>query len=93
MEVQVPVIRNSDCQQKYSNIKAYKGEPQFSGRVLCAGYSEGGKDSCQGDSGGPLMLPLPVTREFPFYQIGIVSYGTGISDSIFFYFSAFHSIH
>ena len=33
-----------------------------------------GKDSCKGDSGGPL-----VSREFagePWYQIGVVSYGT-----------------
>ena len=34
-----------------------------------------GKDSCKGDSGGPL-----VSRDFagdPWYQIGVVSYGTG----------------
>ena len=38
-----------------------------------------GKDSCNGDSGGPLVY-----REFagePWYQIGIVSYGTNTCGS------------
>lgn len=28
-------------------------------------------------SGGPLMLPIHENGRFPFYQIGIVSYGIG----------------
>lgn len=34
-----------------------------------------GHDSCQGDSGGPLFLPIETDGKFPFYQIGIISYG------------------
>lgn len=51
----------------------------FNERVICAGIPEGGKDSCQGDSGGPLMLPIfnKEHKTFPFYQIGVVSYGVG----------------
>lgn len=30
-----------------------------------------------GDSGSGLMLPVKVDEMFPFYQIGIVSYGIG----------------
>lgn len=78
MEVQVPVISNRDCKDKYDRIGQYKGDIQFSDRVLCAGYRQGGKDSCQGDSGGPLMLPVHENGDkFPFYQIGVVSYGAG----------------
>lgn len=77
MEVQVPVVSNTECKESYRRIGLYKGESQFSNRVICAGYKQGGKDSCQGDSGGPLMLPIAKDGKFPFYQIGVVSYGAG----------------
>lgn len=31
----------------------------------------------KGDSGGPLMLPIHRNGRFPFYQIGVISYGAG----------------
>lgn len=78
-QVQVPVIENRECKMRYLKIGSYRGSEQFDERhVLCAGYTEGGKDSCQGDSGGPLMLPKrTIDGRFPFYQIGIISYGAG----------------
>lgn len=77
MEVQVPVITNEDCRDSYRRIGHYKGPVQFSNRVICAGLRQGGKDSCQGDSGGPLMVPIQENGKFPYYQIGVVSYGVG----------------
>lgn len=77
MQVQLPVIDNNICREKYKLIGEFKDNVQFGDSVLCAGFAAGGKDSCQGDSGGPMMLPMRVGDEFPFYQIGINSYGVG----------------
>lgn len=76
-QVQVPVIENRECKNRYRKIGELRDKTQFSGKVLCAGYMEGGKDACQGDSGGPLMLPLYQNGKFPYYQIGVISYGAG----------------
>lgn len=48
---------------------------QFDNSAVCAGNLGGGHDSCKGDSGGPMMMPVHENGKFPFYQIGIVSYG------------------
>lgn len=77
-QVQVPVVKNEDCKNnylRYSKNFQFQGNAQFDDRVVCAGFSEGGRDSCQGDSGGPLMLPIAgANGTFPFYQIGIISW-------------------
>lgn len=70
-------MTNERCREMYRRIGWYWTDLQFSDRVLCAGHVTGGKDSCQGDSGGPLMLPVRSNGRFPFYQIGVVSYGAG----------------
>lgn len=77
MQVQISVIENSVCKDLYRKNGSLRSDIQFSDRVMCAGFPEGGKDSCQGDSGGPLMLPLHESGKFPFYQIGVVSNGEG----------------
>ncbi|XP_050544569.1 venom protease-like [Daktulosphaira vitifoliae] len=66
MEVQVPVVENADCKRSYVNKKTVIDD-----RVLCAGYSTGGRDACQGDSGGPLMW----LSGNQYYLIGVVSFG------------------
>lgn len=76
-QVQVPVISNAQCKKMYEDLGRVKDDIQFSDIVLCAGFTAGGKDSCQGDSGGPMMLPESRNGKFPYFQIGVVSWGIG----------------
>ncbi|XP_040918369.1 cationic trypsin-like [Toxotes jaculatrix] len=63
-EVTVPIVSNSQCNSVYGIITS---------NMICAGLSEGGKDSCQGDSGGPL-----VSKDGSrWVQAGVVSFGNG----------------
>jgi secreted trypsin-like serine protease len=64
-KVQVPVVANTTCNTYYGS--------GITGRMMCAGYATGGKDSCQGDSGGPIIASIGTTP----YQVGIVSWGNG----------------
>lgn len=80
MEVQIPIIENKVCKERYFQINStvFQKDSQFDERVICDGFMEGGKGSCPGDSGGPLVLPIAgANGMFPFYQIGIVSYSKG----------------
>lgn len=68
-EVRVPVMSQETCR------KSKYGANRITDNMLCAGYTEGGKDSCQGDSGGPLHVSHNETKT---YQLaGIVSWGEG----------------
>ncbi|XP_058804325.1 venom protease-like [Phymastichus coffea] len=66
MQVQLPVVSQETCAKRYTSHPEYIIDK----KVICAGYTTGGKDSCVGDSGGALMFPKGHT----FYAIGIVSY-------------------
>lgn len=82
----MPVISNAECKQKYVTLgqtvahfnelvnSKFDKVPEM---VICAGFAQGGKDTCQGDSGGPIMLPEFKNGKFPYYQIGVNSYGYG----------------
>lgn len=63
MGVSVPIVSKATCAQVYQSMNT------ITDRMICAGYTAGGKDSCQGDSGGPL------TSSGVLY--GIVSWGRG----------------
>nr|XP_061813637.1 serine protease 33-like [Nerophis lumbriciformis] len=63
-EVEVPVVSNDDCDDVYGII---------TDNMICAGLSEGGRDSCQGDSGGPMVAK----NGTQWIQLGIVSFGFG----------------
>jgi len=76
-ELQITVLSNNECKEKYKLIGKFVSEQQFDSAVICAGELIGGKDSCQGDSGGPLMAPQTIRGKVNYYQIGIVSYGIG----------------
>ena len=48
-ELELPVIKTSNCENLYSEIGKRISDKQFDDAVMCAGYIKGGKDSCQGD--------------------------------------------
>lgn len=65
-EVQVPLVSHEQCSKNY-------GAGSITENMVCAGYTQGGKDSCQGDSGGPLLYQM----DGQWHQVGIVSFGEG----------------
>jgi len=69
LKVDVPAVSNSVCQEQYDGIKKEIH--------LCAGFTEGGKDSCQGDSGGPIFEEIGGVLK----QVGVVSYGEGCAQA------------
>lgn len=70
-ELKLPILENSECEDRFRRRGRLVSDNQFSKLVICAGDLKGGKDSCQGDSGGPMMnatqLDYIKTR---YYQIG-----------------------
>lgn len=66
-EVNVPVLNRDLCNEWLVHLNVTDG-------MICAGYSEGGKDACQGDSGGPLLCRDSNDRE-RYWVAGIVSWG------------------
>ncbi|XP_073669986.1 trypsin-like isoform X3 [Paramisgurnus dabryanus] len=66
-EVEIPIVSDSTCKNAYAGL---------TDNMICAGLSQGGKDSCQGDSGGPLVVKI----DTQWIQSGIVSYGQGCAE-------------
>ena len=67
--VRLPIIPNNQCQKMFH---AAGHDKVIRNTFICAGYTDGGKDSCEGDSGGPLMLQGKDSR---WTLIGTVSHG------------------
>ncbi|RXN28514.1 enteropeptidase [Labeo rohita] len=65
-EAVVPLLSNKQCQE-------WLPEYNFTERMLCAGYAEGGVDTCKGDSGGPLMCE----EAGGWVLVGVTSFGVG----------------
>lgn len=66
-EVEMPIVSNTKCSASYGSITS---------NMICAGLSQGGKDSCQGDSGGPLVIK----QSTGWTQAGVVSFGYGCAE-------------
>lgn len=64
--VDLPFISRDSCRDIYGSSKVLDD-------MVCAGYTDGGKDACNGDSGGPLV----VDRNGQSYQYAVVSWGEG----------------
>lgn len=62
-KVDVPIVSRTTCRSNY-------GQSAITNNMICAGLTQGGKDSCQGDSGGPIVS---ASRQL----IGLVSWGEG----------------
>uniref|UniRef100_T1JDK5 Peptidase S1 domain-containing protein n=1 Tax=Strigamia maritima TaxID=126957 RepID=T1JDK5_STRMM len=66
MPSKVPILSLNKCRNAY-------GAHSVLSSVICAGWTEGKKDSCEGDSGGPLVWQ----ENQRWYLIGLVSWGYG----------------
>uniref|UniRef100_U5EZ49 trypsin n=1 Tax=Corethrella appendiculata TaxID=1370023 RepID=U5EZ49_9DIPT len=66
----VPSVNQEDCSEAYAEFGG------VTDRMICAGYTEGGKDACQGDSGGPLVAENKL--------VGVVSWGVGCAEPSYF---------
>jgi len=64
LQVDVPIVSRATCNSNY-------GSGAITTNMICAGLTQGGKDSCQGDSGGPIVDKS--SRAL----IGLVSWGEG----------------
>lgn len=71
-QVDVPVVDLETCRRAYRG----RAEAPIHDSNVCAGYTQGTRDSCQGDSGGPLVVPDP-NVPMGWAQTGIVSWGIG----------------
>jgi secreted trypsin-like serine protease len=70
LEVSVPAVSQQDC----NDANSYKGTISETA-MLCAGPTQGGRDSCGGDSGGPLVVSGASANDD--VQVGVVSFGEG----------------
>ncbi|XP_038051917.1 trypsin-like [Patiria miniata] len=71
-QVVVPIISTAQC----NKATWYGGD--ITDNMICAGYSQGGKDSCQGDSGGPFVC---AASSGAYELVGVVSWGYGCADA------------
>ena len=68
-------MSNAECEAEFLRSGHWEQIPDH---FLCAGYSDGRKDTCEGDSGGPLVVAEDSER----YQLaGILSWGIGCSEA------------
>ncbi len=72
-QVELPIVSEEECTNSMGRM--------ITENMLCAGYSEGGKDACHGDSGSPLVVP---DGEGGWQLAGLVSFGIGCARPSFY---------
>ena len=72
-QVELPIVSEEDCTNSMGRM--------INENLLCAGFSEGGKDACHGDSGSPLVVP---DGSGGWRLAGIVSFGIGCARPAFY---------
>ena len=73
-QVNAPILPNEKCIEWFRSNNKYD---DITDRMVCAGISNGGRDTCQADSGGPLVSRLDNGR---FALAGVTSWGHGCGD-------------
>ena len=74
-EVNAPILSNEKCTEWFRSNGNYE---DITDRMVCAGISNGGRDTCQADSGGPLVSRLDTNGRFAL--VGVTSWGHGCGD-------------
>jgi len=70
----LPIISNKQCQAAYDTQPLdLFGKQTITDTMMCAGFSDGSRDTCNGDSGGPLV----VKQNGQWRLAGITSWGNG----------------
>ncbi|MGD8846883.1 MAG: trypsin-like serine protease, partial [Desulfobacteraceae bacterium] len=69
LHVEVPLRDHDICEANYQELD----ETSITDKMVCAGDTEGTRDSCNGDSGGPLMVK---GSDGDLELLGIVSFGS-----------------
>lgn len=72
-QVQMPLHDNQFCTDLYDEHDTKRS--RYPESIICAGNLNGDDSECIGDLGGPLTLPMYDNGKFPFYQIGVISFG------------------
>lgn len=72
-QTQMPLHENQFCSDLYENHGGRRRS--FPNGIICAGGVNSDDSECIGDLGGPLTLPIFDNGKFPFYQIGVISFG------------------
>lgn len=69
----LPIVDQRQCERALQRLGV---DRPLADSKICAGFTQGGRDSCQGDSGGPLVSRDP-NNSGRFILVGVVSYGVG----------------
>lgn len=74
-EIDLPIMTNAACEKEF---RAAGYRENIAPTMMCAGYSDGRKDTCEGDSGGPLAVLRDSGARYEL--AGVLSWGIGCGE-------------